>query len=121
MVPISRFPAVVSFQWVLWLQGVTEETNDFEAAIWNPAGELIARNEHIQIAHFSERFSSQSAPVVFFVNNGTFHRQEDRYIIEIKHQEDILWRKNISDILEPGIIPNTECGDQGIVRLDREC
>lgn len=121
MVPVSRFPAVVTFQWVLWMQGVTEETNNFEAAIWNPAGELIARNEHIQIAYFSERFSSQGVPLVFCLNNGTFQGPEDHYIIEMKHQKEVLFRKNISAVLEPRIIPNTERGDQGTVRLDREC
>lgn len=119
-ISVNRFPTLVSFQLVVWLKGVTEKTNDFEASIWKANGELLGRNEQIHIAHLYEQFSYQSIPFIIRVNNGAFESKEDFYTIEIRSKGELLLYKKISAKLEPGIIPNTECGDQGIVHLDRE-
>ncbi|MEA4836643.1 MAG: hypothetical protein VB133_16170 [Anaeromusa sp.] len=112
-VSVVQFPATATVCVVVWVAGVTEETNAFSVTIRNSKEEVLKREEELECELNEESVSE----IVFNLANISFEGPETVYEIEIRHQEEVILRKMVRAILEPRLVPATACGDRGTLRF----
>lgn len=112
-VSVVQFPATATVCVVVWVAGVTEETNAFSVTIRNSKEEVLKKEEELEC----ELNEASVGEIVINLANLSFEEPETAYEIEIRHQEEVVLRKKVTATLEPRLVPATACGDRGTLRF----